>query len=155
MEYVRDFLSNYVLASAFFGWLTAQVIKVGIALFEKPRKNILKILFSTGGMPSSHTAAVVALAIACGIFCGLDSPEFAIGFVLSGVVMIDASGVRYETGKQAIIIKQITKKLFSDDAESINSGLKELVGHTPFQVIMGALLGIVTAIVTAFCMGVL
>ncbi len=155
MKLLTDLISNYVLLSAFFGWLAAQLIKVVIALFEKPRKNLLRILFSTGGMPSSHSAAVVGLCIACAIGEGLSSPVFAISFVLAGVVMIDASGVRYETGKQAIIIKQITKKLFSDDAESINSGLKELVGHTPFQVIMGALLGVVTAVVTAFCMGVL
>ena len=69
--------------------------------------------------------------------------------------MIDASGVRYETGKQAVIIKRITKKIFSDDAEEINSGLKELVGHTPFQVLMGAILGFVMAFVMAFVMGVL
>ncbi len=155
MEYIRDLISNYVLASAFFGWLAAQLIKVIIALFEKPRKNLLRILFSTGGMPSSHSAAVVGLSIACAIGEGLGSAAFAISFILAGVVMIDASGVRYETGKQAIIIKQITKKLFSDDAESINAGLKELVGHTPFQVVMGAILGFVTAFVTAFCMGVL
>lgn len=155
MEYLKDLVSNYVLASAFFSWLCAQVIKVAIALFEKPRKNLFKILFSTGGMPSSHSSSVVALAISCGIYAGLDSPAFAIAFILAGVVMIDASGVRYETGKQAIIIKRITQKLFSDDAEQINSGLKELVGHTPFQVLMGALLGVVTAFVTAFAMGVL
>ncbi len=155
MKYINDLISNYVLASAFFGWLAAQLIKVIISFFEKPRKKLIKVLFSTGGMPSSHSAAVVALSIACAIYAGLDSPFFAITFVLAGVVMIDASGVRYETGKQAIIIKQITKKLFSDDAESINSGLKELVGHTPFQVVMGALLGFVTAFVTAFCMGIL
>lgn len=155
MEYLKDLVSNYVLASAFFSWLCAQVIKVAIALFENPRKNLFKILFSTGGMPSSHSSSVVALAISCGIYAGLDSPAFAIAFILAGVVMIDASGVRYETGKQAIIIKRITQKLFSDDAEQINSGLKELVGHTPFQVLMGALLGVVTAFVTAFAMGVL
>lgn len=155
MEYVRDLISNYVLASAFFAWLIAQLIKVVTALFEKPRKNLARILFSTGGMPSSHSSSVVALAIACGIYSGLDSPIFAIAFVLSGVVMIDASGVRYETGKQATIIKQITRKIFSDDAEEINSGLKELVGHTPFQVLMGAVLGIVVAVATAFAMGVL
>lgn len=155
MEYIKDLISNYVLASAFFAWLCAQVIKVVVALFDKPRKNLFKILFSTGGMPSSHSSSVVALAIACGIYSGLASPAFAIAFVLSGVVMIDASGVRYETGKQAKIIKHITQKLFSDDAEDIASGLKELVGHTPFQVLMGALLGLVVAFVTAFAMGVM
>jgi acid phosphatase family membrane protein YuiD len=106
-------------------------------------------------MPSSHSSSVVALAISCGIYAGLDSPAFAIAFILAGVVMIDASGVRYETGKQAVIIKRITKKIFSDDEEEINSGLKELVGHTPFQVLMGAILGFVMAFVMAFIMGVL
>lgn len=155
MEYIKDLISNYVLASAFFSWLVAQIIKVGISLFEKPRQSLFKILFSTGGMPSSHSSTVVALAISCGIYSGLASPTFAIAFVIAGVVMIDASGVRYETGKQAIIIKRITKKLFSDDAEEINSGLKELVGHTPFQVLMGAVLGFVMAFVMAFVMGVI
>ena len=155
MQYIKDLISNYVLASAFFAWLVAQVIKVITAMFEKPRQSLFKILFSTGGMPSSHSSSVVALAISCGIYAGLDSPVFAIAFILAGVVMIDASGVRYETGKQAVIIKRITKKLFSDDADQINSGLKELVGHTPCQVLMGALLGVVMAFVMAFIMGVI
>ncbi len=155
MEYIKQILSNYVLASAVIAWFVAQLIKVVIAFFDKPRKNLLKILFSTGGMPSSHSSTVVALALACGLYEGMDTAIFAITIAFAGVVMIDASGVRYETGKQAIIIKQITQKLFSDDAESINAGLKELVGHTPFQVLMGAILGFVTALITAFCMGVL
>lgn len=155
MEYIKDLVSNYVLASAFFSWLVAQIIKVGISLFEKPRQSLFKVLFSTGGMPSSHSSTVVALAISCGIYSGLASPTFALAFVLAGVVMIDASGVRYETGKQAVIIKRITKKLFSDDADEINSGLKELVGHTPFQVLMGAILGFIMAFVMAFVMGVI
>ena len=135
-------------------WLSAQTIKY-ITNIIKNRSFHLFHIVKTGGMPSSHSSSVVALAISCGIYAGLDSPAFAIAFILAGVVMIDASGVRYETGKQAIIIKRITQKLFSDDAEQINSGLKELVGHTPFQVLMGALLGVVTAFVTAFAMGVL
>lgn len=155
MEYFKDLINNYVMASAFIGWFCAQIIKVLIELFSKEKKNLLKVMFSTGGMPSSHSAAVCALCIACALQEGLGSPLFAITFVLAGVVMIDASGVRYETGKQAKIINQITKKIFSDDLEQINSGLKELVGHTPFQVVMGAGLGIVTAVVMAFVMGVL
>ncbi len=155
MEYLNDFVSNYVLAAAFFAWLTAQVIKVIIAIFEKPRRNLLGVLFSNGGMPSSHSSTVTALATGCALKVGMNSPIFAIALVLAAVVMIDASGVRYETGKQATIIKQITEKLFSEDAHEINAGLKELVGHTPFQVIMGALLGIIVAFVTAFAMGVL
>ncbi len=155
MEYLRDLLSNYVLASAFFAWLIAQIIKVVLALFDRPIPNIMKVLISTGGMPSSHTSTVVALALSCGLSLGMDSPIFGVALILACVVMIDASGVRYETGKQAIIIKQITEKIFSDDAKTINAGLKELVGHTPFQVLMGALLGVATSIVTALIMGVI
>ncbi len=155
MEYLNDLVSNYLLAGAFFGWLSAQLIKVIIAIFEKPRRNLLNVLFSNGGMPSSHSSTVTALASCCAISEGISSPLFAVTMILAAIVMIDASGVRYETGKQATVIKQITEKLFSDDAESINAGLKELVGHTPLQVLMGAILGIIVAFVTGLCMGAL
>lgn len=155
VEYIRDFFSNYVLMSAIVGWFSAQLIKVIIELFNKEKKSLIRVLFSTGGMPSSHSSAVVSLCIACAIGEGLSSPFFAVTLVLAGVVMIDASGVRYETGKQAKIINRITKELFSGNAEEINSGLKELVGHTPFQVVMGAALGIIVAVAMAFAMGVL
>ena len=84
----------------------------------------------------------------------MSSPYFAITLVLAGVVMIDASGVRYETGKQAKILNKIMREMFQGNAEEFNIGLKELVGHTPFQVFMGALLGIVVAVAMAFAMGV-
>ncbi len=139
--------------SAIIGWFLAQLIKVVIALFTKDERNILKILFSTGGMPSSHSSSVCALCIACGIGEGLGSSAFAITLVLSGVVMTDARGVRYEAGKQAAIINRITKELFAGNADEVNTGLKELVGHTPYQVFMGALLGIAVAIGMAFVLG--
>lgn len=154
MEYIRDLVTNYVMASAFMSWLIAQLIKVIVALCEKDDRSLFKVLFSTGGMPSSHSSCVVALCIACGIKEGLGSAIFALSFILAGVVMIDASGVRYETGKQAKIINKITKKLFSENSEEVNAGLKELVGHTPFQVLMGALLGIAVAVGMAFLMGI-
>lgn len=153
MVYIIDLVTNYVMASAFMAWLIAQVIKVVIALCQKDDRSLFKVLFSTGGMPSSHSSCVTALCIACGIQEGLGSSAFAISFILAGVVMIDASGVRYETGKQAKIINKITKKLFSENSDEVNVGLKELVGHTPFQVHMGALLGIVVAVGMAFLMG--
>ena len=98
-------------------------------------------------MPSSHTATVVSLCIACLIQEGATSPLFAITLILAIVVIIDALGVRYETGKQAQVINKITKELFSGKMEEFNTGLKELVGHTPFQVFMGALVGIAVPIV--------
>ena len=103
-------------------------------------------------MPSSHAAAVVALACAAGLSQGFGSAAFACAGVLSVIVMIDASGVRYETGKQATILNRITKELFSGKAEEINTGLKELVGHTPFQVAMGFVLGVAVAAAMFFIM---
>ncbi len=155
MEYVKDFFGNYVLMSAVVGWFMAQLIKVIIAIFDKDNRSLAKIMFSTGGMPSSHSSAVCALCIACALGEGLSSAAFAITLVMAGVVMIDASGVRLETGKQAKLLNKITRELFSGKPEEINSGLKELVGHTPFQVLVGAMLGIAVAVGMAFVMKVL
>lgn len=148
-------MSNYVLWSAVTGWIVAQIIKTVIDLIYKKKLTLSMLLFSTGGMPSSHSSTVVALSTAAAICEGIGSATFAISAVLAIVVMIDASGVRYETGKQAEILNRITKELFSGDAETVNTGLKELVGHTPFQVVMGAILGFAVAMVMALIMGML
>ena len=131
-------------------WLTAQVIKVFTGMFKERKFHILTLLFSNGGMPSSHSSAVCALATTACIGCGVASFQFAISCILAIIVMQDASGVRYETGEQAKIINKITKELFSGKPEEINTGLKTLVGHTPFQVFMGALLGIAVGILMSF-----
>jgi acid phosphatase family membrane protein YuiD len=154
MEFLKDFFTNYVLMSAIIAWFLAQLIKVVIALFTKDERSVPKILFSTGGMPSSHSSSVCALCISCGIMPGgLASPAFAISLVLAGIVMTDARGVRYEAGKQAAIINRITKELFAGNSDEVNTGLKELIGHTPFQVFMGALLGIAVSVGMAFVLG--
>ena len=136
------FATNPLFACAFLAWLIAQLSKVVHSLFKREKCSFWKILFANGGMPSSHSSCVMALCSASGMQYGLGSPYFAITAILAAIVMIDASGVRYETGKQAIMINRIMKELFSGDPELWNTGLKELVGHTPFQVLMGALLGI-------------
>ena len=151
-ESVKDFFGNYMLMSAVVAWLSAQIIKIFTGVFQNKKISLRVLLFSTGGMPSSHAAAVVALATAVGLSQGFDTPMFAVSGVLSVIVMIDASGVRYETGKQATIINRITKELFSGKMEEINTGLKELVGHTPFQVVMGFVLGIIVASLMFFVM---
>ena len=153
MGYVKDLVTNYIMVSAFFGWFAAQLIKVIIAIFDKDKRGLFSILFSTGGMPSSHSSAVTALCFACGIQEGLGSPIFAVSFILAGVVIIDASGVRYETGKQAKLLNKISKQLFSKDNEEFEAGLKELVGHTPFQVFMGVLLGAFVSVLMGLLMG--
>lgn len=150
IDSIKEFFRNYILISAITGWFLAQIIKIFICIFSKEKINIFKMLFSNGGMPSSHSATVVALCTACGIKEGLSSSAFAISLIFAAIVMIDASGVRYQAGKQAQIINKIVKEIFSGKVEDFNTGLKELIGHTPFQVLMGALLGIVIAVVYSF-----
>jgi len=153
-EHFKQLFTNYVFLSALISWFLAQLIKVIIGLFTKRGENIFKIFFSTGGMPSSHSSSVLGLCMATGIQEGLGSAVFAATFVLAGIVMTDASGVRYQTGQQNIILKRITHKLFSEDANEINAGLKELVGHTHAQVYAGAALGLAVAIIMKFIMNI-
>ena len=97
-------------------------------------------------MPSSHTSTVVALTTAAALQYGLQSPAFAVSFILASVVMYDATGVRMETGKQAVLLNKILEdNPFNWKPEEFQMKLKEYVGHTPLQVLMGAILGIVTA----------
>ncbi len=154
MEVIKEFFENYILISAALGWFTAQFLKIFTGLFNTKKIN-LKLIFSNGGMPSSHSSTVLALCTACAVQCGVGSPYFAISGVVAMIVMNDAFGVRYETGEQAKIINRITRELFSGKSEEFNTGLKELVGHTPFQVLMGGLLGIAVAIGYAFALGIL
>lgn len=149
MYYVKDFIDNYLLISAIVGWFSAQVIKIIIECFDKTERTLLEVLFSTGGMPSSHSSTVVALCVASGIQHGLGSGMFAVTAILAMIVMVDASGVRYEAGKHAKLLNKITKELFSGKPDEVDGALKELVGHTSFQVIMGALLGAVVAVLLA------
>ena len=106
-------------------------------------------LFGDGGMPSSHTAIVTSVATATGLQCGWDSPLFAIAAVLAMIVMHDAVGVRQETGKQAKVINNIVLLLQSAGRGELTpeETLKEFVGHTGRQVIVGALFGILTAVI--------
>ncbi|MBQ9086827.1 MAG: divergent PAP2 family protein [Clostridia bacterium] len=154
MEQVKAFFGNYLLISAVLGWLIAQFMKIFTGAFSGKGFNILH-MFSNGGMPSSHSSTVLALTTASAVQYGVGSAAFAISAILSMIVMNDAFGVRYETGEQAKILNRITKELFSGKTEDINTGLKELVGHTPFQVLVGALVGIVTALLYGWVLGVL
>ena len=154
METIKSFFGNYVLISAVLGWMIAQVMKIFTGSFSTKKFNVL-LMFENGGMPSSHASTVAALATSCAIQEGFGSVYFAIAMILSIIVMNDAFGVRYETGEQAKILNRITKEIFSGKPEEINTGLKELVGHTPFQVLIGAIVGVATAIVYGLIVGVL
>jgi acid phosphatase family membrane protein YuiD len=152
LDSIKDFFGNYMLMSAVVAWLSAQIIKIFTGAFQNRKISLKTLLFSSGGMPSSHAAAVVSLAISAGLSQGFGSPVFAVCGIFSIIVMIDASGVRYETGKQSQVINKMIDELFSGDMDMLNMGLKELVGHTPFQVFMGFLLGIAVAIIMYFVM---
>ena len=154
MKLIKDFFGNYVLMSAVLGWCIAQFLKLFSGTFST-RKFHIKYMFANGGMPSSHTATVLALTTALAVQEGFASHAFAIAAVLSVIVMNDAFGVRLETGKQATIINRIVKELFSGKPEEINTGLKELVGHTPFQVLVGGIVGVIVALLYGLAVGVL
>jgi hypothetical protein len=125
-------------------WFAVQLWKVISALILR-RKLDLSLLWATGGMPSSHSALVVALAITVGIETGFDSPLFAVSAVLAMIVMYDAAGVRQAAGKQAAKINLIVEELLSGHPLN-EEHLRELLGHTPFQVAVGGVVGFVGAL---------
>jgi acid phosphatase family membrane protein YuiD len=131
---------NKVLIAALAWWAIAQLIKVPID-YAVHRKIDLRLWVSAGGMPSSHAALVCALATAVALQYGLDSGAFAICVALAMIVMYDATGVRQAAGRQAAILNQIIDELFQGHPIS-EQRLKELLGHTRIQVIIGALMGI-------------
>lgn len=142
MNFWTGLLHNFPLVCAGTGWIVAQIIKVFTGVFKLRKFSITGLLFGNGGMPSSHSAAVCALMVSCGMNYGVGSGYFAIAFLFAVIVMGDAAGVRAETGKQSKVLNRIVKDLFDPDHQAeINQNLKELVGHTPLQVFMGALLG--------------
>ena len=142
MDGVSDIFHNQVLVIAVLACLTAQGLKVVIELI-RDRKINFRYLVTTGGMPSAHSALVGALATAIGQSMGWSSPDFAIACLFAVIVMYDAAGVRQAAGRQAKLLNQITEELFQDGHNFNEEKLKELLGHTPFQVLVGLMLGIV------------
>lgn len=138
---------NKILVSAVTGWFVAQVLKTLIHLIISKQFSAERLVGS-GGMPSSHSSTVCALAAAAYMEYGLSGYEFAMATTFAIVVMYDAMGVRRETGKQARILNEMIG-LFTDMGNSLKTPeekLKEFVGHTPLQVLMGAILGILIAV---------
>ena len=147
MKIWNEILSNQVLVSAVAGWIVAQVLKTMLD-FALNRTINWERMVGSGGMPSSHSATVCGLTTAAALHYGVSSFEFAVCSVLSMVVMYDATGVRRETGKQAKLLNSI----LSENPPKLNAAvlqekLKEYVGHTPLQVVAGAILGICLALV--------
>ena len=139
---------NRILLIALIAWIVTQAAKV-IIYWIVNEKFVLERMFGDGGMPSGHSAVVASLATATGLQCGWDSPVFAVAAILAVIVMHDATGVRQETGKQAKVINDIVKMLEARGRGELTPAetLKEFVGHTGPQVLVGALGGIVIAVV--------
>lgn len=136
---------NVGLRCAFFGWLVAQLLKIPI-YYVTDGKIEWKRALSSGGMPSSHSASVVAVTTSIGLTEGFASSIFALALVFSIVVMYDATGVRRAAGKHAAILNDIMD-MFRGEAELTDERLKEWIGHTPFEVFIGAWLGIIVGII--------
>lgn len=135
-----------ILWMAVAAWAIAQVLKLAISSAQA-KKFAWRYLSMGGGMPSSHSAMACACATGVGFSEGLDAPLFAIAAVFAFIVMYDACNVRWETGKQAMLLNRILSHWPGEWPEERKKPMKETLGHTPFQVAMGALLGIAVGVV--------
>ena len=142
---VLTLFQNKVLIAGLTAWAIAQVIKIPLDYLRTRRWN-WSLLLTTGGMPSSHSALMTATTLAIGLYQGLDSPVFALGIVITMVVTYDAAGVRQQAGIHAQRINVIMAELLK--GHPINErDLREVLGHTPLEVIGGILLGVAVATV--------
>lgn len=139
---------NEIFIAAASAWLIAQVIKTIIYLILN-REIRWERMVGSGGMPSCHSATVCALFTSTCVICGPDSPEFAIALMFAIVTMYDAMGVRWESGKQAHVLNAMMESFqkMGNKELSAEAKLKELIGHSPIQVVMGAILGIAVALI--------
>lgn len=141
MQVLEQIWNNKPIWNAFLAWFIAQVIKTVLTFLEMKKLDASRF-YGAGGMPSSHTALVIAMTVTMGRIYGFDSGLFAISVVLSLIVMYDAAGIRRAAGLHAKALNQ----LFSKNGLMLEKQLKELLGHTPLQVFAGAVLGIVVGI---------
>lgn len=142
---MKTILDNRILVASFIAWAIAQLSKTIYELIRY-RKLVLSRVVSAGGMPSSHSALVTSLATATGRVTGIESAAFAISLVLAAIVMYDAAGVRRAVSIQARILNQMIDEAF-EGKPFAEKRLRELIGHTPIQVIVGGLLGIGVALI--------
>lgn len=140
LKHLMDLANNQPLWAAICGWAVAQFLKVIITSIMERRVNI-GCLFASGGMPSSHSAFVTALSVVVGYMHGFGSEIFAVVAAFSLVVMYDACGVRRAVGEQAKVLNNIIKDLNENNPEGGVKAIKEILGHSPFQVAMGWVVG--------------
>ncbi|MGB2814049.1 MAG: divergent PAP2 family protein [Dehalococcoidales bacterium] len=140
-----EIITNKVLIIPICSWAVAQLLKVIVILIQKKQLD-LRYLVISGGMPSSHSAFVSALATAVALIEGLGSVAFGISTIFALVVMYDAAGVRQSVGKQSVVLNRIIRELRQRrPLTELERDLKEFIGHTSFQVIAGGSLGVVVA----------
>lgn len=145
MNWFSQLISNKLIINGFTAWVTAQILKTIIHAIIN-RKVDLPRLVGDGGMPSSHSATVTAIAATSALIYGLNSYQFGVTAILAFIVMHDAMGIRKEAGKQAKILNEMIDFFDSMGKDlSPEEKLKEFVGHTPMQVIAGAALGLIIA----------
>ena len=150
MEWIKLVYSwNIILSISLIGWLVAQVLKTLINFWVIGEFD-LERMWGAGGMPSAHSATVCAMVVATGRYCGTHSTLFAIALIVSIIVMYDAMGVRRETGEQAKVLNRLLNEWMDQESEFLpflgDKKLKEMVGHTPFEVFGGAAVGIATGL---------
>ena len=145
MQFLNDLLNNRPLLISASAWFIAGILKCIVECIVYKKFNLLRIV-GTGGMPSSHTATVVSLAISIGYYCGLNSSEFALAMIFMIIVIHDAVGVRLETGKQAKVLNTMMFESQAFKDLDFEKKLKEYVGHTPSQALVGAIVGLVVSI---------
>jgi len=140
-----DIITNKILIIPICAWAVAQILKTLVALLQGKGLDF-RYLFSSGGMPSSHSAIVTALATTTGMVIGFDSAVFGITTILALIVLYDAAGVRQAVSQQAVVLNRIVHEIrLREPLTKIEADLRELIGHTPFQVLIGALQGIFIA----------
>ena len=134
-----------VLAISICAWALAQLLKVLIILVREKRLD-LRFFVSSGGMPSAHSALVAALATSIAFTEGIESVAFGIAVVLALIVTYDAADVRQSVGQQSAVLNRIVRELrFRRPVAELERDLREFIGHTPFQVVVGIALGVVVA----------
>ncbi len=140
----KYFMENQILSITLIAWAFTQTIKVTLGVIREKKFNFSWFI-GTGGMPSSHAAGATAMAVSSGLELGFSSPIFALAFVFAMVTMFDAQGVRRAAGEQAKILNKVIDDIYWQG--KIGSGqLKELLGHTPFQVLIGSIIGALIAL---------
>lgn len=147
IEFLRSLIANNgyeVILSGVSSAFLAQVVKFLLFTVRSKKVNF-KIFTTTGGMPSSHSAGVMALSTAAGLIDGFDSTLFAVSLGFSMIIMYDAAGLRRAAGKTAACLNRMMEDFYYHDLQSVGGKLKELLGHTPLEVFVGAIFGIVYA----------